>query len=93
MISASSVPRKVERHASRVLAGEALVVVMDQRALHRLNEVGTRVWELCDGRSVDAIVDSIVEEFDVVRDTAQQDVLHFLGELLAAGALTLGDAP
>ena len=93
MISLSSVPCKVQRQASRVVEGEALVVLMDQRALHRLNAVGTRVWELCDGRRVESIVQTIVSEFEVPPEAAQTDVLGFLRELFDAGALTLGGPP
>jgi len=59
-VDAGSVPRKSERIAARAVDGKAVVVVLDARKLHTLNEVGTRVFELCDGRrSVAAIASGL----------------------------------
>jgi hypothetical protein len=91
-LDADSILHKVDGQASRVTQGEALVVLAEQRELHRLNAVGTRVWELCDGRSVGAIVNAIVAEFEVDPPLAQADVLAFLEQLLGLGALRLQDA-
>jgi hypothetical protein len=87
------VPRKAERTAARVVTGEALVMVIDRRELHRLNAVGTRVFELCDGKSsIEAISQTIKDEFDVEADVALADVMHFVSELLDVGALLSEDA-
>lgn len=83
---------KVSAHASRVTRGEALIVLIEQRKLHRLNDVGTRVWELCDGRTIGEIVRAVVEEFEVEPAQAAQDVQEFLAELVQLGALQLGEA-
>lgn len=87
-------PCRSERTAFRVVGGEALVMVVDRKELHRLNDVGSRVFELCDGRTtVDAIVESIVREFAVDVPTARADVEHFIGQLAATGAISYeGDA-
>jgi hypothetical protein len=86
----SATPRRNERVAARVVEGKALIVVIDEKQLHRLNEVGTRVWELCDGRSVEAIADAVVDEFEVDKATALSDVERFVDELHKCGALVLG---
>jgi hypothetical protein len=87
------VPRKPERTAVRVVTGEALVMVIDRRELHRLNRVGTRVFELCDGASnVEVIAGKIMNEFDVEASRALADVMHFVNELIAVEALVLEDA-
>jgi GeoRSP system PqqD family protein len=83
----SDAPIKNPRVAARIVEEEALVVVIDQKQLHALNRVGTRVWELCDGRSVDEIAEVLVAEFEVEGDTAQRDVRDFVRELREAGAL------
>ena len=83
-----SLPCRSERTAFRVVAGEGLVMVIDRRELHRLNTVGARVFELCDGAtSVDGIVHAIVREFEVDALTARQDVDRFVTELATAGAI------
>jgi Coenzyme PQQ synthesis protein D (PqqD) len=88
-----SMPCRSERIAYRVIGGEALVMVVDRKALHRLNDVGSRVFELCDGQtSIDAIVEAIVVEFDVDAPTARADVQAFIRELAATGAISFKEA-
>ncbi|MEY4578903.1 MAG: hypothetical protein RL701_3606 [Pseudomonadota bacterium] len=84
--------RKINGQASRVTQGEALVVLIEQRKLHRLNSVGTRVWELCDGRAIANIVEVIVQEFEVEHTVASKDVCEFVATLLELGALQLGES-
>jgi GeoRSP system PqqD family protein len=81
--------RHSERVAARVMDGKAVVVVIDTRKLHVMNPVGTRVWELCDGRTVAEIIDSIVAEFEVDRVDAERDVAVFLEQLEAVGAVEM----
>jgi hypothetical protein len=81
--------RQSARTASRVVEGKAVVVVMDTHALHTLNAVGTYVWENADGRSIGAIVDGMIDAFEVDRERATQDVLAFVEKLAALQALEL----
>jgi pyrroloquinoline quinone biosynthesis protein D len=89
----TSIPKKNERVAARVVEGKALIVVIDNKQLHTLNEVGTRVWELCDGRSLDQIAEAMVGEFEVDKPTALRDVQRFVEQLHALGALELEGRP
>jgi hypothetical protein len=51
-----------------------------------LNDVGALVWEHLDGTNdVDALVDTVLTEYDADRDTVSKDVQDLLGELIAAG--------
>lgn len=53
-------------------------------AEHDLNEVGSRIWELCDGaRSVAQIAALIEEEFEVDQATAQRDCAEFVQGLVS----------
>ena len=81
--------RKVPGQASRNVNGEALVVLTERRQLHRLNAVGTRVWECCDQRRVAEIVAIIVSEFEVEQAVAASDVCEFLENLQQLGAVEL----
>jgi hypothetical protein len=75
--------------AWRVIEGEAVILSLDTKAFRGLNPVGSRVWELIDGRrSVDEIVEVIVREFDVTRERAAGDVQAFVRELLDKGLVT-----
>ena len=90
MIAPSDVPKRAERIAARVVDGKALIVVLDGKQLHTLNAVGTRVWELCDGRSVSAIATAIATEYEVDAAAALADVQRFVAELRTQGALETG---
>jgi hypothetical protein len=85
----AGLPRRSERTAFRAVGGEGLVMVVDRNALHRLNDVGSRVFELCDGQtSIDAMAEAIAKEFVVDAPTARADVQNFITELAATGAIT-----
>lgn len=81
--------RQSERIAARVIDGKAVVIVLDAHRLHTLNEVGTRVWELADGRSLASIADALAADFEVDRETALADATRFVAELQALGAIDL----
>ena len=77
----------------RQVAGETFLVpirgrLADLQELFVLNEVGTWVWDRLDGESsMDALVDSVVAEFDVEESQARQDVEAFLRQLREASLL------
>ena len=77
------------RTAWRVIEGEAVILSLDTKAFRGLNPVGSRVWELIDGRrSVDEIVEAIAREFDVAPERAAEDVRAFVRALLDRGLVT-----
>ncbi|HTV19691.1 MAG TPA: PqqD family protein [Polyangiaceae bacterium] len=80
-----------ERTACRVIDGKAVVITIDENQVHVLNSVGTRVWQLADGRPLDAIVDAIVDEFEVERAQAAHDVCSFAERLVAVGAARVAE--
>lgn len=85
--------RQSERTASRVIEGKAVVITVDQNELHVLNGVGTRVWQLLDGRELGSIVETIVSEFEVDAERAAGDVCRFVEQLFAVGAVQVKQAP
>ena len=46
-----------------------------------LNLLGTEIWKLCDGRTMDEIVSSLVESFEVEPEVLKNDVAAFVDEL------------
>lgn len=88
-LSRDVVVAQSRRTASRVVDGRAVVVVIDEQRLHTLNLVGTHVWNLADGRSIAAIVDDVIREFDVDPEKATSDVLEFVEQLVRLGALDI----
>lgn len=85
--SAQSRPRQNPRVAAREVDGQAVVVVLDERALHRLDEVGSRIWSLCDGRSIAEIAAVVAAEYEVSEEQALQDAVPFVEELHRVGAV------
>lgn len=87
LLSPSSVLARSERLSWRVLDGDALILHPAAGTLHRLNETGTRMWELLDGsRSVDAIAVELIREYEITFDDALDQLLE-LGAALVAGDL------
>lgn len=86
-------PDKHPRTASRLVAGEAVIVLPEEGTVKVLNEVGSRIWELADGtRAVHEIVDTIYEEYDVDREQAREEVVAFIGEMVEGELLVMEEA-
>lgn len=91
MISLEQIVRRNEKTASRVLAGEAIVLTPQNSKIHSFNETGSRIWELlADEPTVKEVVAQIRSEFEVGEEQAQADVIAFLEELAAKGMVTFG---
>lgn len=88
-VSLTSVVRRSPRIASRVLDGQAVIVVSDAQKLFTLNGVGTDVFELADGRTVDAIVAAVLSKYDADEKVVRPDVVSFVESLVDAGALVV----
>ena len=62
--------------------GQTVLLRLDDGSYYALDEVGARVWELCDGeRSIEDIVAVMSEEFEAPAETIAADVLEFVAEL------------
>jgi hypothetical protein len=77
----------------REIAGEFILVPIHHRAgevdsIYVLNETGAKVWEQVDGfRTLDDIIDLLVDEFDVDRITLKADLKVYIDEMVVSGAL------
>ena len=88
--------RRIERApnvAWRVLDGAAVLVAPSSPSIQTLNEVGTLIWQLADGRPVAEIVDAVVNEFEVERIQASADVESFVRDLEGRGWLVSRPPP
>ena len=93
MISSNQVVTRNSKTASRVIAGEAIVLTPADSKIRTLNPTGSRIWELLGGKpTVAEIVDRIHREFDVTRDEAESDVRAFLDDLAAKGLVSVEPA-
>ena len=81
-------PAHHPRTASRVFSGEAVIITPAENVIRMLNPTGSRIWELADGtRTVDEIVDVLVDEYDVDFTRARQTTLDLLSELDEKGLI------
>ena len=80
---------------TREIVGETIIVpiknrVGDLSSIYTLNEVGTTIWQLVDGRrSLREIADGVHETFDVEAEAAEKDTIEFLESLEKAGLIHL----
>lgn len=78
----------------REIVGETLLIpisgeLADMERLFTFNSAGLFIWEMLDGgTALTTILDRMVEEYEVDRQTAQQDLEELAGDLLAAGLIS-----
>ncbi|NCA76369.1 MAG: PqqD family protein [Alphaproteobacteria bacterium] len=83
----NEIQRRKNQFATRMVGNEMILVpvtshVADMTELFTLNEVGSFIWERIDGTLTEAkLVEAIIWEFEVDRETAQNDLSEFLNEL------------
>ncbi len=88
-ITAKTKVRKHANVASRTIDGREVVIVPAARKLQTFNEVATRIWALCDGRSIGEIAEVIAGEYEVGKRTALSDVKEFVALIRKKGLLEL----
>ena len=72
----------------RVVGDEAVIVRQEDAEVIALNEVGGSVLALLDSRrSVRDVLDALLEQYDVDRESLSSDVARFLSELRDAGVV------
>lgn len=80
--------------AYRVIEDEAVVLTPDNGMLHNLSLVGTRIFELANGkRKIKDIVNVISDEFEVDQKVAQRDTINFIEDLVHKKMLILSEKP
>jgi hypothetical protein len=78
---------------TRNVAGETIIVpiknnVGDLNSIFTLNEVGTTIWELIDGKnSVREIAEAICKTYEVIPEVAEKDAIDFLRSIEEAGLI------
>lgn len=92
-IDDTSTPAPSPSVARRRIAGETILVPVSgelarMQEIFILDEVADHIWQRIDGRTtLDAIVDSLTERFDVECDTARRDLLAFVEALQEVGLI------
>ena len=79
---------------ARTIDGVAIVITPHDSCIHELSETATYLWDRADGtRSLDALLNEMLEEFDVDEATLRTDALAFVEDAVAHGLLVLHERP
>ena len=82
-----------QRQLSTTLAGEVVILDVEKGEYFGLANVGTLIWNMLQTpRRVCEIVDRIVTEYDVGRDTAEDDLHALLADLAERGLIDVDDS-
>ena len=94
MLTPDQIVSRNTRTASRIIAGEAIILTPQDSKIRNLNETGSRIWELlAEKLTVGDIIRHIHAEFDVSEAQAQSDVMAFLEQMMAKGLVAVQDSP
>lgn len=89
MIEENKFPRRDEQCIWRIIDNETIILSNEGTWLHQLNDVGTEIWNMCDGAlSLTEIADKICDMFDAEKDVIKNDMQEFFLELSQKGLIT-----
>jgi hypothetical protein len=84
--------RRQEGVLQQEAQGQTVLLRLEDGGYYALDDVGARIWELCDGTlPLGEIIDELCGEFDASEATIRQDALEFVGELRRERLLLLGE--
>jgi hypothetical protein len=90
MIKLNDYVTRSEDLAFRIIQEEAIILTAQDRVIHTLNQVGTRIWELLKpGMKVGELIEKVCDEYEVDRIKAEEDVMKFLTELGEKGIIVV----
>ena len=78
---------KKSNFVSRRIDNEYIIVpisdnVGDMKNVINLNEVASFIWQNIDGKkTIENLVDGVITHFEVDKETAQNDVIEFIGRI------------
>jgi hypothetical protein len=85
MIRDSTIAHRSNRVLSQQVGDTNVLLDPDSGEYFSLDEVGARIWELCDGRrTADAIAAALGEEYEADVSAIRADVVRLLTELHGA---------
>jgi len=80
-------PKRGEQVIAQKASNDLLLFNIDDGNYYSLNEIGSRIWELCDGNhSVSQLVAALAAEYDITNEELEKDVAELL-ETLQSGQL------
>ncbi len=90
MMIQERVPVKSDKVASRVIDGEAVIVMLERQETIVLNSVGSRIWEIMDGeKNLNELAGTLTTEFDTTYEQALKDLVEFVEDMAKRGIVTI----
>ena len=87
MLNRESCPKRGKQVIAQKASNDLLLFNIEDGNYYSLNEIGSRIWELCDGTySVGELVTVLAKEYDASHEELQKDVAELL-ETLKNGKL------
>ena len=75
---------------ARTVGDETVILDLASGTYFGLDPVGARIWQLmADGQTLAAICDTLLDEYEVTRETLEGDILRLTAELSAKGLVSL----
>lgn len=67
----------------RIIDDEVVIADIESGDVHQLNPTASFIWQLCDGETtVEQVVSSVVERYEISQAQARQDVEAVIDDLL-----------
>ncbi|OPY79976.1 MAG: Coenzyme PQQ synthesis protein D (PqqD) [Syntrophorhabdus sp. PtaU1.Bin058] len=87
-ISTESIVSQIDEIVASDIDDEKVMMSIEKGRYYGLDPVGSRVWELI-GKPVrvSELIDALLLQYDVDRETCERDVLEFLEDLYEDGIL------
>ena len=80
--------------ASRIIEGEAVIVLPQSSEVNTLNKIGTKIWNMANGNvKISEIISAIYQEYNVEMAHIKKDILEFINIMVTAKMLELSDQP
>jgi hypothetical protein len=74
--------KKTSDISVRKIEGEIFIFDRKNTIIHTFNKTGAFLWEMAQNSSTaEAMVDALMEKYDVTREIAEKDVLEFFADL------------
>jgi len=81
-ISTDTIITQIEEIVASDIDGETVMMSVENGEYYGLDDIGSRIWELIEKPvRVSDLIDTLLERFDVDRETCEKDVLTFLNGL------------
>lgn len=92
MCTMTAIPVPNNTMCYRESAGETIVLAPDGSMIHVLDEMGTEIFGMFDGRrNLGDVLDLICEGWEVSREVAEADLLKFVADLVAREIVSCRD--